>query len=266
VRLVAQRILDEERRARMRKIAGVALAAALVAAVGGGAAFVRWKHAPSAARALFVVTSQPAGASVTVDGRALDETTPTALRDLRPGKHEVKITKAGYATVERTLTMTEAERAAMDVALSPETRRLEVQTTPDGASLYVDGHLVPGTTPTTVALTLDDFHELRAERDGYETMVRALKPEDHEPVVTLALSPEHHPRGTLVVEAQDVAEVWLDGVPTGLTTPTLGFHVATGEHTIELRTSSGEKSLTKKVRVAQGQTLRLTMALGKAAP
>ena len=68
------------------------------------------------------------------------------------------------------------------MALPPETRRVEVQTAPDGASLYVDGHLVPGTTPTTVALTVDDFHELRAERDGYETLVRAIKPEDHDPV------------------------------------------------------------------------------------
>jgi len=173
----------------------------------------------------------------------------------------VRISKVGYATVERTLPTTEGERAAIDVALPPETRRVEVQTTPDGASLYVDGHLVPGTTPTTVALTVDDFHELRAERDSYETLVRALKPEDHDPVVTLNLSAERHARGTLVVEAQDVAEVWVDGVPTGLTTPTLGFRVATGDHTIELRTSAGERSPPKRVRVVQGQTLRLTMAL-----
>jgi len=262
VRLMAQRVLDEERRERNRRwLGGAAIVGALVAASIVGLGIVKWRHAPKEGRALLVVTSQPAGARVTVDGRALGETTPAALRDLQPGKHEVRIEKAGYAAVERTLTTTEAERAAIDVALPPQTRRLEVQTTPDGASLYVDGHLVPGTTPTTVALTLDDFHELRAERAGYETMVRALKPEDTEPSVTLALQPERHPRGTLVVEAQDVAEVWLDGVPTGLTTPTLGFHVATGEHTIELRASSGERSLPKKVHVAQGQTLRLSMAL-----
>ena len=169
----------------------------------------------------------------------------------------MRIEKAGYAAVERTLTTAAGERAALDVALPPQTRRVEVQTTPDGASLYVDGSLVPGTTPTTVALTIDDFHELRAERDGYETLVRALKPEDHDPVVTLSLSPERHPRGTLVVEAQDMAEVLVDGVPTGLTTPTLGFHVATGDHTIELRAPVvGERSAPKKVRVGQGQTLR----------
>jgi hypothetical protein len=218
---------------------------------------------------LLVVTSQPAGARVSVDGRLLPETTPTALRDLFPGKHEVRIEKTGYAAVERSLSTTEGDRAAIDVALPPETRRVEVQTTPDGASLYVDGHLVPGTTPTTVALIVDDFHELRAERDGYETLVRALKPEDQDPTVMLHLTTERHARGTLIVEAQEVAEVWIDGVPTGLTTPTLGFRVAIGEHTVELRAAAPatEHSVVKKIKVVQGQTLRLSMAIdGKKTP
>ncbi len=262
VRLTAQRLLDEERRARNRSLAlGAAAVVVLAGAIVGGAALLRWQRTPTAGRALLVVTSQPAGARVTVDGRALGETTPTALRDLPAGKHTVRIGKAGYAAVERALGTSADERTALDIALPPETRRVEVQTTPDGASLYVDGHLVPGTTPTTVALTVDDFHELRAEREGYETLVRALKPEDQDAVVTMSLQAERRPRGTLVVEAQDVAEVWLDGVPTGLTTPTLGFHVATGDHTVELRTASGDRSLPRKVHVAQGQTLRLSMSL-----
>jgi predicted Ser/Thr protein kinase len=265
--ITAQRLLAEQERARARtRLVGVS-AVLLVAGLVGGVALVRWRHAPATTGSLLVVTSQPPGARVSVDGRALEETTPTAFRALGAGKHDVQIAKDGYAVVERALTTAAGERTSLDVALSPETRRVEVQTSPDGASLYVDGHLVPGTTPTTVALTVDDFHELRAEHSGYETAVRALKPEDRDPAVMLTFVPERHPRGTLVVEAQVVAEVWLDGMPTGLTTPTLGFHVATGDHTIELRSSSGERSLPKKVRVSQGQTLRLAMALdGKKEP
>ncbi|HEY2743126.1 MAG TPA: serine/threonine-protein kinase [Polyangia bacterium] len=261
--LTAQRLLDEERRARRRQLTLGALVVALVVAAVGGVALVRWQKAPASPRSLLVVTSQPAGARVSVDGRLLPETTPTALRDLFPGKHEVRIEKTGYAAVERSLSTTEGDRAAIDVALPPETRRVEVQTTPDGASLYVDGHLVPGTTPTTVALIVDDFHELRAERDGYETLVRALKPEDQDPTVMLHLTTERHARGTLIVEAQEVAEVWIDGVPTGLTTPTLGFRVAIGEHTVELRAAAPatEHSVVKKIKVVQGQTLRLSMAI-----
>ncbi len=264
VAYTAQRILDEDARARKRRWAiGASLVALVLVAVGGVGPGALAQLAGARA-GLLVVTSQPAGASVVVDGRALAETTPTALRDLGPGKHEVRIDKPGYADVERTLTTVAGERAALDIALQPKTRRVEVQTAPDGATLWVDGHLVPGTTPTTVALTLDDFHELHAERLGYETAVRALKPEDDAATVTLTMQPERRPRGTLVVEAQDVAEVWLDGVPTGLTTPTLGFRVPTGDHVLELHapSPSTEHSPPKKVRIVQGQTLRVTMALG----
>jgi tRNA A-37 threonylcarbamoyl transferase component Bud32 len=263
VRLMSARVAEEAERARKRRIVIWGATALLAAGVLGGVAFVerdRVTVAP-ANKSLLVVTSQPPGARVTVDGRALDETTPTALRGLAAGKHEVKIGKEGYAAITRAITAGEGERAAVDVTLSPETRRLEVQTAPDGASLYVDGHLVPGTTPTTIAITVDDFHELRAERAGYETALRNIKPEDHDPTLLLALSVERRPRGTLIVEAQDVAEVWLDGVPTGLTTPTLGFHVLVGDHVLELRSTAGERSPPKKVHVEKGATLRISMAL-----
>jgi hypothetical protein len=141
---------------------------------------------------------------------------------------------------------------------------VEVTTAPAGAALWVDGRLSRDVTPTTVALTEDDFHELRVEKMGYETVTRAIKPEDHEATVRLELTAERQPRGTLIVEARDVAEVWVDGVSTGLTTPTLGFHVPIGVHVIELRAPSGERSAPRTVHVGRGQTLRLSLALGAA--
>jgi serine/threonine-protein kinase len=240
-----------------------AVAATLLCAAAAGVGVVRWRaaRAPVAGKGLLVVTTQPPGARVTVDGKALDETTPTALRGLRAGAHDIAVEKAGFATVERHIAVGDEERQALDLVLPPTSRRVEVATVPANATLYVHGHLVPGTTPLTVALTEEDFHELRVERAGYETATRALKPEDADPVVTLTMQPERQPRGTLLVDSQDVAEVWVDGISTGLNTPTLGFRTVEGEHVVELRTASGEKSLPKKVKVVRGQTLRLTLSL-----
>jgi eukaryotic-like serine/threonine-protein kinase len=228
--------------------------------------FLRW-HASllaSEAHTLVMVSTQPPGAKVLVDNRVLEETTPTALRGLVPGPHEVVVRKAGYADVQRQVTVGQAgdgERQALELVLPPVTRNLEVATMPAGATVFVDGQMVPGTTPLTVALTEDDFHELRAERSGYETATRSIKPEDQAPSVTMTLTAERMPRGTLIVESQDVAEVWVDGVSTGLTTPTLAFRVSEGEHVVELRAESGERSAPKKIKVTRGQTLRLSMTL-----
>ncbi|MDB4964640.1 MAG: serine/threonine protein kinase [Myxococcales bacterium] len=246
-----------------RALLAWAVAATLLFLGTAGMGVVRWRAGRTVApgKGLLVVTTQPPGARVTVDGKALEETTPAALRGIGPGPHEVSVEKAGFATVERHLAVSNDERQALDLVLPPTSRRVEVGTVPANATLYVDGHLVPGTTPLTVALTEQDFHELRVERAGYETATRALKPEDNEAVVTLTMQPERQPRGTIMVDSQDVAEVWLDGVSTGLNTPTLGFRVVEGEHLIELRAPSGEKSAAKKIKLVRGQTQRLTMSL-----
>jgi serine/threonine-protein kinase len=249
-------------RSRWALLTWAAVATALLLIVGS-AALLKWRARPKAplGPGLLMVTTQPPGARVTVDGRVQEESTPTALRGLPLGGHDIALSKAGYDSVERHVTLGGEGRLALDVALPPRMRKLEVVTEPAGASLLLDGRLMPDATPTMVQLTEDDFHELRAELNGYETTVHAIKPEDHEPTVKLTLAVERQARGTLMVEARDVAEVWVDGVSTGLTTPTLGFHVAAGDHVIELRAASGDRSVPRKVHIERGQTLRLSLAL-----
>jgi hypothetical protein len=252
------------RRRVSRAVLTWAVLATLLCVATAGVGVARWRAAsqlPRLSKSLLVVTTQPPGARVIVDGQAQEETTPTALRGLKAGGHEIAVEKAGYATVARHLGVAAEERQALDLVLPPTSRRVEVVSVPPNATLYIDGNLVPGTTPLTVSLTEEDFHEVRVERAGYETANRALKPEDRETIVTLSMQPERQPRGTLLVDSQDVAEVWVDGVSTGMNTPTLGFRVGEGEHVIELRAPSGEKSAPKHIKLARGQTLRLSMSL-----
>jgi hypothetical protein len=128
---------------------------------------------------------------------------------------------------------------------------------PEGASVYVDGRLVIGETPTSVEVSDDDFHDLRIEKDGYQAGAAAVGPEDREPLVTVSLVPEKQPRGVVFVDANGGGEVWLDGVDTGYATPTLGLRVATGSHVVEVR--NGQSTARAKVEVAQGQTVHLLL-------
>jgi hypothetical protein len=134
-----------------------------------------------------------------------------------------------------------------------------VRSVPEGATVYLDGRVAVGETPTTIEVTDDEFHELRIEKSGYEIATRALTPDDHDPMMTMALSPEKQPRGTLLVDANTAAEVWIDGVDTGYTTPTLGIHVPLGDHVVEVRDGAGHKAASK-VTVTQGQTIRMLLS------
>jgi eukaryotic-like serine/threonine-protein kinase len=242
---------------------GWPVVAALVAVVGVGAgfAFSRMGKPPPAkpeGGAIIVVT-RPSGAQIEIDGRPFAEPTPTMVPSLGPGAHTVKLKKGKLGVVERQVSLQAGEHAVVNVVLPPASHKLEVRSVPEGATVYLDGRVAVGETPTTIEVTDDEFHELRIEKSGYEIATRALTPDDHDPMMTMALSPEKQPRGTLLVDANTAAEVWIDGVDTGYTTPTLGIHVPLGDHVVEVRDGAGHKAASK-VTVTQGQTIRMLLS------
>ncbi len=204
-----------------------------------------------------VVTSQPSGAKVEVDGRPWRQTTPTAVTAVGPGRHSVRVSAAGHAPIEQSLVVERGGRTAMEVVLPAMQRELELQSVPAGARVFIDGELQHGRTPMTVKISQDDFHELRFDLDGYESEARPIKPEDRDPTLMVHLGAAKFDRGTLWIDGPQGAEVWMDGAPTGVGTPTLGLQVPTGSHWIELRSTDGGVIAAKAIHVARGQILHV---------
>jgi hypothetical protein len=152
--------------------------------------------APAAIVGSLLVRSTPLGARVFVDGREYGRT-PVTVGNLARGEHRVRVTRDGFATDERRVTITPAQRAhSITVRLSPEraaaavtsgaqparaaataergTGQLTVESRPAGAQVFIDGRLV-GTTP----LTLDDVpvgeHALHLDLDGYRRWSSAIR-------------------------------------------------------------------------------------------
>ena len=201
---------------------------------------------------------------IEIDGAPLAEPSPTMVASLAAGAHTVKLKKGKLGVVERQVTLQPGEHAVVNVVLPPASHKVEVRSVPEGATVYLDGRVAVGETPTTIEVTDDEFHELRVEKTGYEAATRALTPDDHDPMLSLALAPERQPRGTLLVDANTAAEVWIDGVDTGYTTPTLGIHEPLGEHVVEVRDGAGHKAASK-VLLTQGQTVRLLLVARRGA-
>jgi hypothetical protein len=175
----------------------------------------------------------------------------------------VRATLDRYATAEEVVTLAEGKRAAIHLALGPSSRQLQVQSFPPGAQLFVDGRLI-GRTPLTAEVMEDDFHELRLEETGYESLLKALPPDDRSTALNLTLVPETHQRATIWIDANRASSVLIDGHDTGLLTPTLGIRVTPGRHVIELRDASGERGPSAQVRVQAGETKHLTLDFERA--
>jgi tRNA A-37 threonylcarbamoyl transferase component Bud32 len=212
-------------------------------------------------RSLLIVTSRPPGAAVAVDGRTLPDSTPTVVQGIGAGKHLVRVTRPGRNFAEQDVTVAAGERVAVELALPQASHPIDVETIPLAASVFIDGAQIPGETPLQVSLTDDDFHEIRVEKLGYEPTVRAMKPEDHMSRIDLKLDPEREPRGRLIVESMDTAEVFIDGRDTGFQTPTIPMRIGAGPHLVEVRDSATSRTASVKVTVRQGETLRATLSL-----
>jgi hypothetical protein len=211
--------------------------------------------------AMLLVISEPAGAVIEVDGRPTGDHTPTAVGGLLPGEHTVKLRHEGFGDLERVIRVGDSGRALIDAHLMPRSHSVELTTVPAGATVFLDGSLVAGKTPLSFDLVDGEYHAIRIEKPGYETVLQRLKPEDAGPPPRILLVPEATGRVSLFVESNAPAEVWIDSQYSGFMTPTPGLRLNAGDHRVELRDSSGTVLAEKGVTVAKGDTLRIVLPM-----
>lgn len=76
------------------------------------------EEAPPVVAAELVVRTRPEGARVTVDGIGWG-TSPVAIRHLPPGDKRIRVSKTGYASIERVLAVDGRARESVEIALPP---------------------------------------------------------------------------------------------------------------------------------------------------
>ena len=210
---------------------------------------------------LLIVLSDPPGAEVLVDGKAIGDRTPTALRGLSAGEHTVTLRHASFNEIERVVRLDDNGRQTINAHLLPRAHTIDVSTVPAGATVFVDGALAAGKTPLSVELTDGEYHVVRIEKVGYETVTKKLKPDDTEALPPFALTPESEPRGIVFVDAAGPAAVWIDGQYSGFMTPTPGLIVGAGTHTVQLRDTNGAVLDELRADVRKGETSRVVLEL-----
>jgi serine/threonine-protein kinase len=238
---------------RARAIVAMGLVAAMLAAGLGWLAGTRGKEAPET---LLVVDTVPPGARLTVDGKADRAPSPVAMAGLAPGRHTLGVTLEGHAAVERVVELAAGQRKVLTLQLPPTSHSVHVETTPTGATAMLDGRL-QGITPITIEISDDDFHELRLEKTGFDTVKRGLAPDIKEPNLSITLQTATRPVAHLIVSADAPLPIFVDGQDTGFVAPTIPLEILPGTHAVELRDFNGNVLAVQKVTAVSGETKRL---------
>ncbi len=125
------------------------------------------------ADAQMLVTSTPAGAGVTVNGRFMGQT-PLQL-DLKSGQaHNVQLILSGYKTFTRTRTLERGEVTDLHANLTMQRGTVVVRTQPEGAQLRVNGEL-RGDANQSLDLPIR-AHEIAISLPGYAGYTQSITP------------------------------------------------------------------------------------------
>jgi serine/threonine protein kinase len=158
-----RRFTRMKRRTRNNLVAGAVALALLV--VGAVVERRFGPPPPPKGPATLVLATTPPGATLKVDGRELEEHSPSVAR-LEPGKHDIEATMSHFLPVK--IAGRDVKPASSEVLRMPLARdvyKLAIASEPEGAQVYLDGFAV-GTTPLEAEVDPADTHTLRLERLG----------------------------------------------------------------------------------------------------
>lgn len=122
---------------------------------------------------LVTVTSKPSGAGVTVGGRFLG-TTPIEFELAPEQRHRLRVFKAGFAAVERSVTLSSGSEESIALGLTQLTGTLNINSQPAGAEVLVNGES-KGSAPLSLTLTAEP-HVVQLRLPGYAGYRKRLEP------------------------------------------------------------------------------------------
>lgn len=128
--------------------------------------------APAIVPGQLALDSTPQGAQVQIDGRTDSSyVTPLALTGLAPGAHTITVSKPGYTSDTRQVSIISGSRASVVVHLAQLMATLVVNSNPTGANVYIDGRDTGVKTPGQVSINKGQ-HVVLVRKMGYidETM------------------------------------------------------------------------------------------------
>ena len=201
-----------------------------------------------------LVASDVSGAQVLLDGEEIG-TTPL-IHDVEPGEHVVEIRAEGLEPHSSVINVTAGERVVVNPTLLPErppAATLRVLSTPEGATVWIDGE-ERGPAPLTVEDLPPGVHIVEGRAEGYRSAEREVTAEP-ERQVTIRLQLEHIPTtaSIRVTSTISAAEVLLDGRPLGRT-PFTAEELEPGEHNLVVR-APGHHDWEHRFVVAAGEQL-----------
>ena len=215
------------------------------------------------------ITSEPGGAAAYVDG-VYAGVTNLAVGNIPPGRHEVKITRAGNDDYVAWVSVENKVTTPVNVVLKPVSAAsggsVVVTSEPPGASVFLDGKYY-GITETGRPLEITNLssgsHQVYVSSKNYEDYeaVAMVTPGGITPI-TIQMNPSPMPQacGLLMLNSEPAgADITIDGQLRGKTPATIET-VCSGKHAYSL-SLAGYQDYRSSFEIIPGQVLQINTAM-----
>jgi hypothetical protein len=199
------------------------------------------------------VNSDPAGATVFIDGASMGNT-PVLVNDLAPGTHKVVLTSRTMETWGSEVNLIEGQTASLSPTLTMKRGALRIIANVNNAQVLLDGKAI-GTTPLTKTDVLYGSHKILVQAQDYKPFESTVELYEPGPVsvdaaLTMAMA-------TLDLSAITAQKIILDDEPIGSKKV---VEITPGSHNLVIK-SKGYETTKCEVQLAAGGNTKLEIPL-----
>ena len=226
----------------------------------GVAPNLKQDHQPIQELPALSVETEPAGASILMDGVA-PQKPPNTFTHVPFGIHQVVASLEGYESVKQEIQVSQGTPGRLNMPLKAiqELGALSIDTEPAGALILMDG-LPPQKPPNTFTHVPFGIHQVVASLEGYESVKQEIQVSQGTPGrLNLPLKAIQE-LGVLSIDTEPAgAFILMDGIPPQKP-PNTFTHVPFGIHQV-VASLEGYESVKQEIQVAQGTPGRLNLPL-----
>ena len=196
---------------------------------------------------IFVSSHPETGASIILDGKVLDQTTPFYIQKIGSGEHEIILKMEMYQDISKTFSIYSGDTLNLFLEMQPRFGEVRVEL-PVDALLLIDKQEV--TTPTSIIRLSEGEHLIEVRKEKYRTFTRTVN-------VTIGLQTVIKPQlvpitGKMSVETNPPeASVYIDGIYKGLS-PLISTELIIGYHSLRLE-KKDYQNVVKNVMIESGK-------------
>ncbi len=141
------------------------------------------------------VSSNPAGASILIDGTNTGKVTPDTV-EASVGLHDITLSKTNYADTTFSISFSETETGVVSVDLRPVVGQLIVESTPAGAEIWLNGNNSGFATPHTFSDLAEGVYEVMLKLTNYaDTTINVTVIPGHSEKINIELTPKYEVYG-----------------------------------------------------------------------